>query len=235
MALPKLNSTPQYSCVIPSTKDTVKYRPYLVKEEKILMIAFETGDQKSALTAIINTLEACIEGDIKVSDLTTFDVEYLFTQVRSRSVGENATILVPCTSCGHKNEVELELTSIEIEYPENVQTKVQITDDVAVEMKYPSYSDVLSMDFDGDQNEMGMQILCQSIDAILTEEERVSTKDVSIKEVLEFVESMTSNQFKKMSDFLESLPSLKKDIKQPCLQCGETVERTLKGISDFLS
>ena len=235
MALPKLNSTPQYSCVIPSTKDTVKYRPYLVKEEKILMIAFETGDQKSALTAIINTLEACIEGDIKVSDLTTFDVEYLFTQVRSRSVGENATILVPCTSCGHKNEVELELTSIEIEYPENVQTKVQITDDVAVEMKYPSYSDVLSMDFDGDQNEMGMQILCQSIDAILTEEERVSTKDVSIKEVLEFVESMTSDQFKKMSDFLESLPSLKKDIKQPCLQCGETVERTLKGISDFLS
>ena len=235
MALPKLNSTPQYSCVIPSTKDTVKYRPYLVKEEKILMIAFETGDQKAALTAIINTLEACIEGDVKVSDLTTFDVEYLFTQIRSRSVGENATILVPCTSCGHKNEVELELTSIEIEYPENVQTKVQITDDVAVEMKYPSYSDVLSMDFDGDQNEMGMQILCQSIDAILTEEERVSTKDVSIKEVLEFVESMTSDQFKKMSDFLESLPSLKKDIKQPCLQCGETVERTLKGISDFLS
>ena len=235
MALPKLNSTPQYSCVIPSTKETLNYRPYLVKEEKILMIAFETGDQKAALNAIINTLEACVDGAVKVSQLTTFDVEYLFTQIRSRSVGENATILVPCTSCGHKNEVELELTSIEIEYPENVQTKVQITDDVAVEMKYPSYSDVLSMDFDGDQTEMGMQILCQSIDAILTEEERVSTKDVSPKEVLEFIESMTSDQFKKMSDFLESLPSLKKDIKQPCLGCGETVERTLKGISDFLS
>ena len=107
MALPKLNSVPQYSCNIPSTKETVKYRPYLVKEEKILMIAFETGDQKAALNAIINTLQACIEGDVSVSDLTTFDVEYLFTLVRSRSVGENAKILVPCGSCGHKNEIDI--------------------------------------------------------------------------------------------------------------------------------
>ena len=111
MALPKLNSTPQYSCVIPSTKETIKYRPYLVKEEKILMIAFETGDQKAALNAIINTLQACIEGEVGVADLTTFDVEYLFTQVRSRSVGENAKILVPCGSCGHKNEIDIELSN----------------------------------------------------------------------------------------------------------------------------
>jgi hypothetical protein len=235
MALPKLNSTPQYSCVIPSTKETVNYRPYLVKEEKILMIGFETGDQKAALTAIINTLEACIEGDIKVSDLTTFDVEYLFTQVRSRSVGEGATILVPCTSCGHKNEITVELSSIEIEYPENFNSKIVITDQVSVEMKYPSYSDVLQMNFDGDQTEMGMQILAQSIDAILTEDERISTKDVGAQEVMDFIESMTSDQFKKMSDFLESLPSLKKDIKQPCLDCGETIERRLQGINDFLS
>jgi len=235
MALPKLNSTPQYSCVIPSTKETIKYRPYLVKEEKILMIAFETGDQKAALNAIINTLQACIEGEVGVADLTTFDVEYLFTQVRSRSVGENAKILVPCGSCGHKNEIDIELSNIEIVYPENFNSRIEITDQVAVEMKYPSYSDVLSMNFESDQTEMGMQILAQSIDAILTEDERISTKDVGNKEVMDFIESMTSDQFKKMSDFLESIPSLKKDIKQPCLDCGETIERTLQGISDFLS
>jgi hypothetical protein len=235
MALPKLNSSPQYSCTIPSTKETVKYRPYLVKEEKILMIAFETGDQKAALNAIIKTLEACIEDDVNVSDLTTFDVEYLFTQIRSKSVGENAKILIPCGGCKHKNEVEIELSSIDIVYPENYETTIEITPDVSVEMQYPSYSDVLLVDFDGGEQEMGMQVLAHSVKAILTEEERIDTKDVPPDEVTEFIDSMTTDQFKKLSNFLESLPSLQKDLKFACESCGETVERTLKGISDFLS
>lgn len=235
MALPKLNNTPKYKCTIPSSKEVVTYRPYLVKEEKVLMIAFETGDQRQALGAIVDTLEACVEGDHNVGDLTTFDVEYLFTQIRSKSVGESSKILVPCGACDHKNEVAVDLSDIEVKFKEDFTDKIQITDDISVEMKYPTYSQVIGMDFEGDQTAMGMDILCNSISAIMTEEERTDCKDVKQEEIQEFLDSMTSTQFGKLSAFVESLPSLEKDLKIPCENCGETIERTLKGISDFLS
>ena len=235
MALPKLNNNPKYKCTVPSSKEVVTYRPYLVKEEKVLMIAFETGDQKQALGAIVDTLDACIDGDQNVGDLTTFDVEYLFTQIRSKSVGETSKILVPCGACNHKNEVSVNLADIEVKFKEDFTDRVQITDEITIEMKYPTYSQVINMDFEGDQTAMGMDILCNSISAIMTEEERTDCKDIKQEEIQEFLDSMTSEQFGKLSAFVETLPSLEKDLKVPCESCGETIERTLKGISDFLS
>ena len=106
MALPVINSSPQYELVIPSTGQKVEFRPYLVKEEKVLMVAFESGDQKQATKAIGNTLNACITtDDVDVFELTTYDIEYLFTQIRTKSVGETSRVVIPCTSCEHKNDV----------------------------------------------------------------------------------------------------------------------------------
>jgi len=237
MALPKLNASPQYTCKVPSTGDTVSYRPYLVKEEKILMIAFETGHQKEALNAIVNTLDACIE-NIDARSLTTFDVEYLFTQVRSKSVGESATIVVPCSNegCGHKNEVSLDIAAIQVKFPEDQENTIEITDNISVEMQYPKYSDVLKMDLEeGDQTEMGFAMLAQSIAAILTEDERIDASESTQEELIDFIESMTSDQFAGVSKFLSELPAIEHDLKFACEGCGETVERKLKGISDFLS
>ena len=234
MALPKLNSAPSYSTKVPSTGETVTYRPYLVKEEKVLMIAFETGDQKAALGAIVDTLQACVTEDINMKELSTFDIEFLFTQVRSKSVGEVATILIPCSGCGHKNENDIVLSEIHVDIPE-VSNIIELTPSISVEMKYPTYATVIGMDLEGNDTELGFEMLGQSIAAILTEDERIDTRDVSKKELMDFIEQMTTDQFKKVSEFLQDMPSLNKDVEFECEKCNHPNSTTLKGISDFLS
>jgi DNA-directed RNA polymerase subunit M/transcription elongation factor TFIIS len=234
MALPKLNSTPSHTTKIPSTGQTITYRPYLVKEEKVLMIAFETGDQKQALGAVVDTLDACISEEIDTKRLTTFDIEYLFTQIRSKSVVEVATVMLGCSSCQHKNETSIVLSEIEVDMP-SVSNVIELTPSISVEMQYPTYTSIIEMDFEGNETQVGFDMLSKCIGAILTEEERIDTKDVSSKEVSDFIEQMTTDQFKNVSQFLQEMPSLKKDVEFVCDKCGENNTTTLKGINDFLS
>jgi DNA-directed RNA polymerase subunit M/transcription elongation factor TFIIS len=234
MALPKLHTSPQYSCKIPSTGEVVSYRPYLVKEEKVLMIAFETGDQKEALGAIVDTLQACVTEDINMKELSTFDIEFLFTQIRSKSVGEVATILIPCSACGHKNENDIQLSEIHVDVPEASRI-IELTPSISVEMKYPTYATVIGMNLEGNETELGFEMLSQSVSAILTEDERIDTRDVSKQELMDFIEQMTTDQFKKVSVFLQDMPSLNKDVEFNCEKCNHPNSTTLKGISDFLS
>lgn len=234
MALPKLNENPNYSTTVPSTGEKVTFRPYLVKEEKVLMIAFETGDQNQALGAIVDTLKACISEDISLGELTTFDIEYLFTQVRSKAVGEVANVVLPCIACQKKNEISVQLSDIEVQIPEK-NNVIELTPTISVEMKYPSYNEVMKMDLNsGNETELGFSMLAGCIAAIQTEEERIDTKDVKKEEVMSFIEQMTTDQFKSVSDYLQDLPSLQKEVVFDC-SCGEQNVRTLKGINDFLS
>src|SRR5210317_1903295 len=113
MALPKLNDTPKYDIVIPSTKANVKFRPFLVKEQKVLLIAMESQDQTQILNAIVDTIRACAQSDINVAKLTAFDIEYLFTKIRSKSVGEKATVAIKCSECEHSNKVDVNLDKID--------------------------------------------------------------------------------------------------------------------------
>lgn len=234
MALPRLNDTPNYQTKVPSTGETVSFRPYLVKEEKVLMIAFETGEQKEALRAIVDTLKACIDEDINFQALTTFDIEYLFTQVRSKAVGEVATIMLPCSSCEHKNEVDVDIASIKVDIPE-VDNVIELTPNVSVEMRYPAYTTLMELDFEGSEAEVGFAMLANCIASIQTDEERIDTRDVPTEEIQEFIGQMTTDQFQKVSVFLQDLPQLKKEQRFQCEKCGEMNEHTLKGIQDFLS
>lgn len=234
MALPQLNTVPSYTTKVPSTGQSITYRPYLVKEEKILMIAFETGDQKEALRAVVNTLEACITENVKTEQLTTFDVEYLFTQVRSKSVGEVSTILLPCSNCKTKNEIEVDLTSVEVDMPDKSNI-IELTPQISVEMQYPSYKTVISLNLEDQGAQLGFDMLTKCISAICTEEERIDTRDVKSEEIQEFIEQMTTDQFQKVAEFMQDMPSLKKNVKFGCVKCGETNEHTLQGINDFLS
>jgi hypothetical protein len=234
MALPKLNAAPSYTTNIPSTGESISYRPYLVKEEKVLMIAFETGDQKQALQSIVDTIKACVTEDIDLNKLTTFDIEFLFTQIRSKSVGEVATIMLPCSSCKTKNEVDVTLSDIKVEIPE-ISNIIELTPAISVEMRYPSYTSVMRLDLEGNETQVGFDMLSVCIAAILTEDERIDTKDVKREEVAEFIEQMTTDQFKKVTQFLQEMPSLKQDVEFSCNSCGESNSRTLKGIGDFLS
>ena len=238
MALPKINSSPQYEVTVPSTGEKIQFRPYLVKEEKVLMVAFESGDEKQATRAIGNTLNACISTEgIDAFELTTYDVEYLFTQVRTRSVGETSNVIIPCQSCEHKNEQSIPLDSVVIENAENVKEVHNITDDIQVELCYPSYQTVLNQEVqEGDTaSTAGLQLVEACVSAILTEDERYDTRDLKKGELREFLENLTTDQFRGLTAFLAAIPRLTHDVHFTCVNCGHENTVTLNGMRDFLS
>ena len=234
MALPKLNSAPMYEMTIPSTGQNITYRPFLVKEQKNLLIAFEAQNRRDLVRAVQRTIEACVEDDID-NNLTTFDVDYMFTKIRSKSVGETADILVPCSECETKNEVKVDLDDVVVD-SEIPEMMIQITDDVSVQMKFPTYDDFL-----GNTNlldsttvtEALLQLIITCMDSVLTEEERFSLRDETAEDVVNFLESMTSEQFERISQFANNIPNVTKTISFSCESCGNENEKTLKGLDDF--
>jgi len=138
-ALPKLNATPKHEMVVPSTGKTVMFRPYLVKEEKILLMAFETKDEKTAMQAMLDTIDACCEGDYVKSKLTTFDIEYMFTQIRGKSVGESVDVKLICKKCETKNDMNINLSELKIDVPQDVNNIIEVTDTISIELQYPPF------------------------------------------------------------------------------------------------
>lgn len=234
MALPKLNDSPKYDLVIPSTKQKVKFRPYLVKEEKVLMLASESGDNNQALQAIVDTIKACISDDINTSELTTFDVEYAFTQIRAKSVGETSTVGVKCNHCETQNEISIPLDDIKVETPE-VDNKIKLTDDISLKMKWPRYNDVLGQDLSNmTQTQQTFKLLIECIESVMTNDENIKFKDESEDEKLSFVESLTSEQFKSVREYIEKMPKMKYNLDYTCTNCNQNNNVTLEGMQDFL-
>tara|TARA_B100001989_G_C24550669_1_gene474346 strand:- start:649 stop:1353 length:705 start_codon:yes stop_codon:yes gene_type:complete len=233
MVLPKLNTSPKYEMVIPSSKQTVRYRPYLVKEEKVLLMAFESNDSSQAMNAIIDTILVCIDENIKRETLTTFDVEYMFTQIRSKSVGETSKVNVKCEKCETLNAVTINLAEVELDTPESVNNEIQLTPEVSIELSYPSADSLISIDKEATQAEKILATIVASIDVIKTEEERVSTKDVTKKEVEEFVDGMTGEQFSNLAEYVKNIPTLKENVEFVCQNCGHNNSRELVGFTDF--
>lgn len=236
MALPRINETLNFSMKVPSTGKTVKYRPYLVKEEKVLLQAFESGDTRTCLEAMADTLEACIDPKSKldVSSLSTFDVEYMFIKVRSKSVGENSHIQIKCTECGESNPVTVDLEAIEVEMAKS-DNVINITDDIAVEMRYPTYGTLMDQEVSEGKEDMdtAMKLLAMSVSAVLTDEERIDCTNQKPQEVIDFLSSMTATQLQSVSKFLEDMPALKHDVEFDCKNCQHHNEVELKGLSDF--
>ena len=234
MSLPKLNATPKYELTIPSLNKPVRYRPYLVKEEKVLMMSFESGDKKATLNAVVDTIFSCLEENngINPNSLTTFDVEYMFTQIRAKSVGEVARIKVKCNSCGHYNDQEIDLESVQVEVPkENI---IELTEDISIKMKYPSYRILITKDLESEkQIELGFDMIAECIDTIMTPEEQFVVKDQPKEELQEFIESFTTDQFEKIVNFLNGIPKMKKVLEFTCVSCNEDNKVKLEGMSDF--
>ena len=230
MSLTSLNDKPEYTLTVPSNGKKVNYRPYLVKEEKVLLMAAESKDENEIIRAIENTVAACIDDSIDVTRLCTFDLEYMFLQLRSKSTGENSDILIKCKSCGEKNEITVPLSDV------NCSTQVgsniiELTKDISLEMKYPSYRDMnLSAD---NEDQFGFEVIARCIDAVLTEEERIVIEEETTEDIEKFVESMTQEQFKKIIDFIQEMPALKYDMNFVCQSCGELNEREIRGIQSF--
>jgi len=236
MALPKLNNAPSYEMTIPSSGKKVRYRPFLVKEQKSLMLAAESNDNKVMFRSVLDILTECIEDKIYESQLASFDVEYMFLQLRAKSVGESSNISIKCDKCDHSNDVSVQLDSIEVDVDNTVEKKFDLTDDIKVQLKYPSYINMIDSGIgDGELNsDQLFNIMRSCIEYVETPDERIDMKDVDKKEVNEFIESMNTEQFKTIQDFLGTMPKLDHTVKFNCKECGHDNEILVEGISNFL-
>ena len=234
MALPQLNATPKYELNIPSTGQAVRFRPYLVKEEKVLMLAMESKDEKHMYSAIVDTIESCVTDEISRNKLTTFDVEYMFTQIRSKSVGETANIGLKCSECEHANDVSINLDDVKVHMPE-ISNIIKLTDDVSIEMKWPTYLAMLDsgMHKENNQTEATFELVISCIDKVLTDDEQIYLSDESKSEAMRFVESLNTTQFNMIKEFMEHMPSMKSNVEFVCEECGHHNKYTLQGMNDF--
>ena len=239
MPLPKI-ATPTYELELPSTGGTVKYRPFLVKEEKVLVLALESEDNKQITTAIKTVLKNCVlTKGIKVEHLPTFDIEFLFLNIRGKSVGEEIEVNITCPDDGETQvPVTIYLDDIEVQKDENHTSKIKLDDSIMMEMKYPSLDQFIKSNFDfTDQNSMdqSFELIAASIDKIYTEEEVWATADCTKKEVKEFLDSMNSSQFKAIESFFETMPKLSHTIKVTNPKTKVESDVVLEGLASFFA
>ena len=236
MALPRVNESSWYELQIPSTKQDVTFRPFLVKEQKILLIASESQDKKQIIQAMMDTITSCIREPIKIDELASFDIDYLFSKIRSKSVGETSNIIVNCTQCSHGNDVSVNVNDAAIVGDIKPST-IELTSDISIEMRYPTYRKMMSnssiLSDDADQTKVMFEILSTCIEAVVSSEERISLADESKEEIDTFIESLTTEQFTKITEFVQNMPKLTYSTQVTCTECGHVNDLTLSGLEDF--
>ena len=239
MVLPRI-STPTYELELPSTGQTIKYRPFLVKEEKLLVLALESEDTKQITTAIKTVIKNCIETKgVKVEALPTFDIEYLFLNIRGKSVGEEIEVDLYCPDDETTTvPVKINVDDIKVQKNPDHNKQIKVDDSIMMEMKYPSLDQFIKSNFDlsaDNTMDQSFDLIASCIDKIYTEDEVWAAADVSKKEILEFLEQMNSTQFKDIEKFFETMPKLshKVTIKIPNTEVESEV--VLEGLSSFFA
>ena len=239
MPLPTI-TTPSYELELPSTGKKIKYRPFLVKEEKLLVLALESEDTKQISTAIKAVLKNCIQTrGVKVENLPTFDIEYLFLNIRGKSVGEDLEVNIICPDDEETQvPVTINLDEIEVQKDDNHTNKIKIDDSIMMEMKYPSLEQFIKNNFDfNDKNAMdqSFELIATCIDKIYTEDEVWAAADCTKKEMKDFLEQMNSTQFKKIESFFETMPKLSHTIKVKNPNTGNESDVVLEGLASFFA
>ena len=236
MALPKLN-VPVYEAVLPSTEKVIKYRPFLVKEEKLLLTAQESGED-AVLPAVKQIIKNCVQGELDVDNMPVFDIEYLFLRLRAKSVGEEVTLgLKPwgCPQndgklCNFTTEVSINLEDIECKKDKKHSSKIMLDEKIGIMMKYP---DMSQMNIKGSETEMGMKVIKNCVNMIFTEEETYERNSFTDKELDEFIDSLNSKQMEQINNFFETMPTIKYTAKYTCKTCDEKKETTIQGLQSF--
>ena len=237
MPLPTI-ATPTYELELPSTGKTIKYRPFLVKEEKLLVLALESEDNGQISTAIQAVLKSCIKSrGVKVVQLPTFDIEYLFLHIRGKSVGEEIEVNLICPDDNETSiPVTINIDDIAVQKPKDHNKQIKLDKNLMMELKYPSLEQFVKNNFDfegGSQVDQSFEVIAGCIDKIYTEEEVWSTSDCTKKEVTNFLEQMSSKQFKEIEKFFETMPKLSHEVEitNPNTKVKSTV--VLEGLSSF--
>jgi len=239
MPLPKI-ATPTYELVLPSTDQTIQFRPFLVKEEKLLVLALESEDNKQITTAIKSVLKNCVlTKGIKVEQLPTFDIEFLFLNIRGKSVGEELEVNIVCPDDGTTQvTIDINLDDIQVQKNEEHNKQIKLDDNLMMEMKYPSLDQFIKNNFDfNEKNQMdqSFQLIASCIDKIYSEEEVWATADCTKKEVNDFLEQMNSSQFKLIETFFESMPKLSHTISVTNPKTKVESDVVLEGLASFFA
>ena len=239
MPLPKI-ATPSYELELPSTGKTIQYRPFLVKEEKLLVIALESEDIKQITNAIKAVIRACVlTKGIKVETLPTFDIEYLFLNIRGKSVGEDIAVNITCPD-DEKTQVSvnINLDDIKVKKPESHSKQIKLDDNLMMELKYPSLNEFIKNNFDPNDlsknpMEQSFDLVGSCIDKIYNEDEVWAAADCTKKEITEFLDSMNSSQFKEIENFFESMPKLSHTVKITNPNTKVESDIVLEGLASF--
>ena len=234
MALPKINDVPIYYMTIPSTGQKVSYRPFLVKEQKVLLIALESGEIDHILRAIMDSIAACVQETIDVNTLATFDIEYMFIRIRMKSAGETSTIRMPCNECQEYTELDIPLDDIKIDLPQKVPS-IELTETVKLRLRDPRYNALIEEAKRGEQSEVDALygLVYECLDYLETEDERISFKEETRESVETFLNELTTVQFDKIVAFTQDLPRLSHEVEFGCKSCGKDQKFVLEGLQDF--
>ena len=237
MALPKLN-TPTYELEVPSTDEKIKYRPFLVKEEKILLMAMESKENAQIINAVKDIVSSCTFEKLNVATMPMFDMEYIFLQIRAKSVGEvsKLKILCPDDKKTYAN-AEVDLTEVEVQVDDNHTNKIELTDDMGMIMTYPTIDSFTDSGIQTINANNMLDVIGTCILQIYEQkgEKVYQAKDQTKKELTEFIESMNSNQFKKLQSFFDTMPKLTHTIKVKNPKTKKTSDVKLTGLNDFFA
>ena len=240
MPLPKIN-TPTYELELPSNGKKIKYRPFLVREEKILIMALESEDMKQITDAIIQILSDCIQTrGIKVSDLSTFDIEYLFLNVRAKSVGETVEVNVTCPDDGETTvQMEIPIDDIKVQKSKDHKNIIKLDDNLSMKLKYPSIVQFVENNFETNDEtsdvNRSLSMITSCIDMIYDSEESWSAADCSKKELNEFLDQLNTKQFKEIETFFTTMPKLSHTIKVTNPNTKVKSDVVLEGLASFFS
>ena len=239
MPLPKI-STPTYELELPSTGKTIKFRPFLVKEEKLLVLALESDDSKEITNAIKAVLKDCIQTrGVKVESLPTFDIEYLFLNIRGKSVGEDIEVSVLCPDDGETyTEVQISIDDIKVTKDKNHSNQIKLDENLMMEMKYPSLDQFVKSNFEfnsDNQVDQSFELIASCIDKVFSADEAWTTDDFTKQEVTEFLEQMNSAQFKEIESFFATMPKLSHEVQVVNPKTKKKSKVTLEGLASFFA
>lgn len=235
MALPSQN-TPVYTLKIPSTGKEIKYRPFLVKDEKALLIAQQSEDLDVMVSTLKQVIASCVADSIDINSLAIFDLEYIFSQIRAKSVGEFSDLVFTCGHCNHeknKYNIKLDVSALQVTKNPEHTNKIPLFDNVGVMMKYPSLDILKKIDKGFDDPENVIDIITDCIDVIYTDTELFHAKEQTKTELKEFVENLTKDQFDKLETFFATMPKFQKLIEFDCPACGGHNKMMLEGVQNF--
>jgi hypothetical protein len=228
MALPKLG-TPIYELILPSSGDRIKFRPFLVKEYKILLTTLDT--ENAEINRVVTELvDACTFNKLKIDTLANFDIEYIFLNMRAKSIGEITNLLLNCNNCDNQISLDLDLTKAVVEKSPDHNSKINLTDTIILEMRYPKFDEMINI-YQNFKSDRIVELLSTCIKAVYTEDKVYD--DYTKEELLEFVNSFSKNQFEMIENFFLTMPKLVQHIEQDCDKCGSHNTMTLEGLQNF--